>query len=86
MAPAKIFGLYPRKGSFEVGADADINVIDLELEKTVKAADTVSRSDFSIYEGRTIKGWPVVTVKGGKVAVRDGKLVLDAPTGSCVKR
>ena len=86
MAPAKIFGLYPRKGSFEVGADADINVIDLELEKTVKAADTVSRSDFSIYEGRTLTGCPVMTIKGGTIVVRDGKLVEAKPLGRCIRR
>lgn len=65
--PAKIFGLYPKKGSITVGGDADFCVIDLDREFTVTAESVVSRSGWSITEGQTFKGWPVLTILRGKV-------------------
>lgn len=84
--PAQKFGVYPRKGSFNVGADADVVIIDLDLEKTVTAEETVTRSDFSIYEGRTLKGWPVMTIKNGIVVVKDGEVVEEKRMGECLVR
>jgi dihydropyrimidinase len=51
----------PRKGSFVIGSDADLTVLNLNLEKTVKADDLESFSDYSLYEGRILKVWPVMT-------------------------
>jgi dihydropyrimidinase len=83
--PAEIFGLYPRKGTIAVGSDADLVVVDLEKERTVKAEELYSFADFSLYEGRTLKGWPVVTVKGGRVAVEDGQVAVQ-PGASFLRR
>ncbi|MCG8508747.1 MAG: amidohydrolase family protein, partial [Rhodospirillales bacterium] len=49
--PAKLFGLYPRKGTIELGSDADIVIIDPEQERTIRAADLHGRSDYSLFEG-----------------------------------
>lgn len=85
-SPAEKFGVYPRKGSLNIGADADVVILDLDLEKTVTAKETITRSDFSIYEGRTFKGWPVMTIKNGVVVAKDGKLVNENPMGESVVR
>lgn len=84
--PAETFGIYPQKGSLLPGSDADIVVIDLNKEQIVQASLQASRSDFSIFEGRKLKGWPVMTIKGGKVVAEDGKLVEEAPAGRMLKR
>jgi dihydropyrimidinase len=67
--PAKIFGMYPKKGTISVGADADILVWDPEKSHTISAATHHMRVDYNLYEGWTIKGVPV------KVYQRGHKLV-----------
>ena len=84
--PAEIFGLYPRKGSFEIGADADLAIIDPDLEKVVRGAEDGSRAEFTPMEGRMLKGWPVTVVKGGEVVVEEGELVTDPGIGRCLNR
>lgn len=83
--PAQIFGLYPRKGTIAPGSDADLAVVDLDLVKTVRHEELGSRADFSLYGGQELKGWPVMTIKGGKVAVKDGK-IQPAASGRFLKR
>jgi dihydropyrimidinase len=83
--PAEIFGVYPQKGTIAEGSDADLVIVDLEKEKTVKAEELLSFADFSLYEGRTLKGWPVMTIKGGQVVVEDGKIVGE-PQASFLRR
>jgi dihydroorotase-like cyclic amidohydrolase len=82
-APARRFGLYPRKGSLEVGADADLVLIDLEDERTVHHEGHGT----CIYEGWKLKGWPVLTVRGGRVICEAGA-VDEAMfgTGRCLTR
>ena len=67
--------LLAQKGTIAVGSDADLVVVDLEMEKVVRAQDLQGMSDFSPFEGKTLKGWPVATIKGGKIIARDGKIV-----------
>lgn len=85
MNPARIFGLYPRKGTIAPGSDADLVIVDLNKERTVKHEEMGSSGDFSIFEGDTLKGWPVMTIKGGKVVVRDGKYE-GSPSGKFISR
>jgi dihydropyrimidinase len=66
--------------------DADLVVVDLELERTVDAAMLGSAGDFSIYEGRTLRGWPVLTVCRGCVVMRDGELVGREGHGRYLRR
>jgi len=73
--PARIFGLYPRKGSLMVGADADVTIVELDLEKRCDATTFQSHADYSLYDGWTLKGWPVLTMLRGEVIMRDGRLV-----------
>lgn len=70
--PARLFGLYPRKGSLDVGADADVIVFDPEREGVIQSAGLHSAIDYSPYEGFAVKGLPVLTLSRGEV-VWDGE-------------
>lgn len=65
--PARIFGIYPRKGSIQVGSDADVVIVDLKRRVTVKNEMIHSRPGWTILEGREIIGWPVMTIRRGEV-------------------
>jgi dihydropyrimidinase len=84
--PAKLFNLYPQKGSFLIGSDADLTVVDLGMERVVTASDLGSFSDYSLYEGWNLKGWPVLTMVRGEVVMRDGKLVGKPGFGKFIRR
>ncbi|MBI3964379.1 MAG: amidohydrolase family protein [Chloroflexi bacterium] len=73
--PARIFGLYPRKGSLQIGSDADLTIVDLGLERTVTPELLYSFAGFSLYDGQTLKGWPVQTIVRGQVVMNDGQIV-----------
>lgn len=73
-APARIFGIDDRKGFLRPGSDADITLVDLNLQKTVRHEDLLSYSDYSIYDGWSFKGWAVETIVRGTTVMRDGKL------------
>ena len=82
-APSRRFGLYPTKGSLEVGADADLVLIDLDEERTVQH----DGHGTCIYEGWKLKGWPVLTVSNGRIVFEDGQVNEAAfGTGRCVTR
>ena len=73
-APARIFGIDSRKGDLAPGMDADLTLVDLDLERTVRHEDLLSYSDYSIYDGWTFKGWAVETILRGKTIMKDGRL------------
>ena len=77
-APAKVYGIYPQKGTISIGSDADLVVVDPELERVVRAEDLNGMSDFSPFEGKTLRGWPIATVKAGEIIARDGRIVAPA--------
>jgi dihydropyrimidinase len=74
--PAKIMGLYPRKGTIAPGADADVVLWDPERPRVVHAPEMHSASDFDVYEGFSVTGWPVLTLSRGEV-VFDGSRPSD---------
>jgi dihydropyrimidinase len=65
--PARIYGLFPGKGAVAVGSDADLVVVDLSREVTVGPEHLNTRAGWSIMEGKTYHGWPVLTLLGGQV-------------------
>jgi len=73
--PARIFGLSATKGNIEIGLDADLTIVDLLLEKEVRAQDFVSFADYNLYDGWRFKGWPVLTMVRGETVMKDGALV-----------
>lgn len=75
---AKIFGMYPKKGTLQPGSDADLVIVDLDLEQAVSWERLKSYSDYSIYEGWKLRGWPILTMVRGKVVMEHGNPVEDA--------
>ncbi|MFZ5634041.1 MAG: dihydroorotase [Bacillota bacterium] len=73
--PAEIFGLYPQKGVIAPGSDADLVVVDLDKAVKVDHSNLGSAADFSLYDGEELKGWPVMTIKSGRLVVKDGQVV-----------
>jgi allantoinase len=84
--PAAIYGLYPRKGAIQVGADCDLTVVDMDLKKTYSDTDRKTKCDWSPYFGRTFTGWPVMTVVRGTVVAENGEICVEPGYGSYVPR
>lgn len=85
-APAKIFGLYPKKGTIAVGADADVLVWDGEKRHVLSEKTLHMRVDYSPFEGREVVGAPTHVLSRGKVVVENGKYVGKKGDGRFVKR
>ena len=83
---AKLFNLYPNKGSVSVGADADIVVWDPAGTKTLSAKTQFSKGDYNVFEGRTVKGIPSHTLSQGKLVFVQGDLRAERGVGRYVKR
>ncbi|NWG37846.1 amidohydrolase family protein [Nitrososphaera sp.] len=84
---ARILGMYPKKGAIQPGSDADLVIVDMDLEQKVTPELLQSYSDYTIYDGQKMKGWPVLTMVRGKVVMEDGKVAGDAlGHGQFVKR
>jgi dihydropyrimidinase len=83
---AKAWKLYPKKGTIRVGSDADLVVVDLEETKTVTPELLQAGSDYSIYEGMDVTGWPTHTVVRGRVVFEEGDVVGEKGYGTHVDR
>lgn len=83
---AKTYGLYPRKGTIAVGADADIAIWDPDKRVTITHELLRDGSDYTPYEGREVTGWPIITMVRGQVVVRDGELVGTRGHGAYLAR
>jgi dihydropyrimidinase len=71
---SRIFGLYPRKGTIRPGSDADLVIVDLSLKKKVSSDMLMSYSDYSIYDGWELEGWPDLTMVRGNIIMEDGEV------------
>jgi dihydropyrimidinase len=79
---AKLYGLYPRKGTIAVGSDADIAIWDPEREVTVTAGLLHDNVGYTPYEGRHLHGWPVNVLSRGRVVVENGTLTAARGSGA----
>lgn len=84
--PARIFGLYPRKGAIRVGSDADIVLVDPGAKSTIKAEKLHHISDFTPFEGLEVRGLPVLTMIRGKVVMEAGEIVAPCGYGRFLRR
>ena len=85
-APAKLFGMYPRKGSLSVGADADLVIYDPNRRRTISAKTHHMDVDYSCYEGREVQGASDVVLSRGSVIVRNGEFTGRKGHGRFIKR
>jgi dihydropyrimidinase len=85
-APAKMFGLYPRKGTIAPGSDADIVVFDPNHERTISAKTHHMNVDYSAFEGMPVRGLPEVVLQRGNVLVEDGRFHAKEGDGRFLKR
>ncbi len=83
---AKLFGLYPRKGTIAVGSDADLVVWDPVRPRRIDDSHAQSRSGYSLYDGREIVGTPVATICRGRLLFRDGQVVAEPGGGRLIRR
>ena len=84
--PAKLFGLYPRKGTIAVGSDADMVIFDPEREHTISAATHHMRVDYSMFEGIRVTGLPDVVLSRGRVIIENDAFLGRAGQGQFLKR
>jgi dihydropyrimidinase len=71
---SKIFGLFPKKGTITEGSDADLTIVDMNKEQIVTPESLNSNSDYSIYDGWKLKGWPIMTIVRGMIVMENGKV------------
>jgi dihydropyrimidinase len=83
---AKLFGLFPRKGAIQLGADADLVIYDPNYHGTISAKTQHINVDYSAFEGMPIEGRPSAVTVRGQVAVKDGNFVGDPKRGMFLKR
>ncbi len=81
---AKLYGLYPQKGSLLPGTDADITIVDLARDKIIRAGEMFSISKVTAFDGVAVVGVPVHTIVRGNILVQDGKLTTERSTGRFV--
>jgi len=84
--PARIHGLYPRKGTIAPGSDADLAIWDTGLERVVAQADLHDAMDDSPFEGRAVTGWPVTTIARGEVVWHEGQVAGEPGRGRFLAR
>lgn len=84
--PAKMMGMFPKKGTIAVGSDADIAIIDPKRKKIIDYHKLATNCDWSPFQGDTMYGFPDITFSRGKIVVNDGKFVGERGHGKFVKR
>jgi len=83
---ARLFGMYPRKGTIAVGSDADIAIWETRERRIIRDADLFSRAGHSVYAGRELRAWPYVTLRRGEVVFENGKVIGRPGSGQSIER
>lgn len=84
--PAKVYGLYPKKGTIAVGSDADLVILDMDKEEVLSNENIVSKCGWTPFDGKSIKGVPAIVTVRGKVVAENGKFVGEVGHGKFIKR
>ncbi len=84
--PAKLFGMYPKKGVLSVGSDADIVLMDPDMDVTITKSILHENVDYTPYEGLSVKGWPVMTIIRGQTVVENERLQVPLGFGRFIRR
>jgi dihydropyrimidinase len=83
---ARLFGLYPRKGTLSVGSDADLVIWDAEASRIIDGKVMQSQAGYSVYDGRVVTGWPLYTLSRGEVVLEGGEITAQRGRGRWLKR
>jgi dihydropyrimidinase len=83
---AKMYGLYPKKGSIAPGFDADIVIWDPNRKEVIRQEIMHHGADYTPYEGLAVTGWPIMTILRGKIAMEEGKILGAPGDGAFLKR
>jgi len=83
---ARLFGLFPRKGTIAVGSDADLVIFDPNLTLTVENSMLKSNSDYSAFEGWEVTGWPETTLRRGEIVYQNGEVIGQPGSGLLIRR
>jgi dihydropyrimidinase len=83
---SKLFGLFPGKGTIAVGSDADLVIFDPNLTRRIEPSMLKSRSDYSVYEGWQVTGWPIITLRRGEVVFEQDEIIAKPASGRLVRR
>ena len=84
--PARVFGLYPKKGIIAVGSDADIVIWDPALERTITSEKQHMNTDYNPFEGMAVRGWPVTVILRGRPIVVEGRWLGGEGRGRFIPR
>jgi dihydropyrimidinase len=82
--PARIFGLYPRKGVLQEGSDADVVIFDPGVSHTIKAKNQHLKVDYSMYEGKVCMGSPILVIQRGNILMEEGELKAEPGQGKYI--
>jgi dihydroorotase (multifunctional complex type) len=82
--PARLAGLYPRKGAIAIGSDADFTIVDMNARKTIKESEVISKVEFTPWDGYVCHGIPVATIVRGKVVMENGKVIGEKGWGQYI--
>jgi dihydropyrimidinase len=82
---AKLYGLYPQKGTIAVGSDADLTLWNPEDRRVISNGILNHGADYTPYEGLEVQGWPVTVILHGKIAIQDG-IMKAKPEGRYLRR
>lgn len=83
--PARRYGIYPRKGTIQVGSDADMVLVDIDKQRTVKNADLCTAPKYSLFDGWRLTGWPVMTLLRGEIVAENLQVVSSAHRGEWIR-
>jgi len=83
---ARMYGLFPQKGSIQVGADADLAIWDPDKRVTLTAAMMKDNVGYTPYEGMTVTGWPTTVLSRGRLTVHEEKLMVEKGSGKFIAR
>lgn len=84
--PAKIFGMYPQKGTIGIGSDADLVIMDPDKDVILRKKKLHEHVDYTPYDGIRVKGYPIMTIANGKIIMEQGQFVGELGAGNFIKR
>jgi dihydroorotase-like cyclic amidohydrolase len=84
--PARIYGVYPRKGVIQPGSDADMVIVNMKERRTIRNEDQVTACGWTPYDGFKVKGWPTMSIIRGRVAMEDDRVLAEQGSGRFIPR